>query len=123
MILIIIEKMLIFIERIRNHKVDIIADWYQLSVHNYQFIRISVKPLISTSLRCGYICVCIRLHKMFVFCEHVCVCVCLRVVFSISLYIIIIINLIFITYYTYFFSYSICRCLLCFMILVLYIYI
>ena len=32
-ILIIIEKMLIFIERIRNQKVDIISDWYQLSVH------------------------------------------------------------------------------------------
>ena len=33
MILIIIEKMLFFIERIRNHKVDIILNWYRLSVH------------------------------------------------------------------------------------------
>ena len=33
MILIIIEKMLIFIERIRNQKVDIISDQYQLLVH------------------------------------------------------------------------------------------
>ena len=32
-ILIIIEKMLIFIESIRNQKVDIISDRYQLSVH------------------------------------------------------------------------------------------
>ena len=31
-ILINIEKMLAFIERIRNQKVDIISDWYQLSV-------------------------------------------------------------------------------------------
>ena len=53
MILIIIEKMLIFIERIGNQIVDIILDWYQLSVdmvHNYWFIRIAIKSLISTSL-------------------------------------------------------------------------
>ena len=43
MVLIIIEKMLIFIERIRNRKVDtcIISDWYRLSVHhqhNYYYL-------------------------------------------------------------------------------------
>ena len=38
MILIIIEKMLIFIERIRNQKIDMISDRCQLSVHKYQNI-------------------------------------------------------------------------------------
>ena len=54
LILIIIEKMLIFIARIRNQKVDIISDQYQLSVHiksNYQFICAS---LVQSSVEMVY---------------------------------------------------------------------
>ena len=53
LIRIIIEKMLIFIARIRNQKVGIISDQYQFLVHiksNYWFIGTSVKFCISASI-------------------------------------------------------------------------